>query len=98
MYKRNHRIFLIQDNARYHKAKETYEWFKDNRKYIEVYNLPPYSPEFNAIERIWHYTRMYCTHNRYFETVEELCQSLFHTFSDIQRHPENIMGLLTPFF
>src|SRR3989339_2108746 len=33
-----HRIYLIQDNAGYHKKHETYEWFKSNRKYIEVFN------------------------------------------------------------
>ena len=97
-YKRGHRVYLIQDNASYHKKPEVYEWFNDNRKKLEVFLLPSYSPAFNAVERLWHYTRMESTHNRYFDTPDELCDSLFDTFDDIQNHPEKIMGYLRPFF
>src|SRR6266550_3990287 len=55
------RIYLIQDNASYHKKQETYAWFKANRRYLEVFQLPPYWPELNATERIWNYTRKYVT-------------------------------------
>lgn len=96
-YRRNHRVYLIQDNASYHKKPEVYEWFSKNRKRLEVYLLPPYSPKFNATERIWHYTRMESTHNRYFDSPQELCQALFSTFQDIQHSPENIIGLVAPF-
>ncbi len=56
-----------------------------------------YSPEFNAVEWVWHYTRMESTHNVYFDTPEELCQSRFTTFANIQQNPENILGLMKPF-
>jgi transposase len=97
-YKKGHRIYLIQDNASYHKKPETYEWFTDNRKYIEVFNLPPYCPELNSTERIWHYTRMEATHNRYYDTKQQLLNALFLTFSTIQKTPNLINGLLAPFF
>jgi DDE superfamily endonuclease len=45
---------------------ETYEWFKANRRYVEVFQPPPYWPELNATERIWNYTRKHVTHNRFF--------------------------------
>lgn len=52
-HKRNgHRIHLIQDNASYHKDKTVWSWFGDNRKWLEVHQLPAYSPEFNAAERL----------------------------------------------
>ena len=97
-YRRGHRVFLIQDNASYHKKPEVYEWFASERKRLEVFCLPPYSPELNAQERLWHYTRKEATHNRYFEIPADLCASLFFTFADIQRHPEKLMGLLEPYF
>ena len=97
-YKKNHRVFLIQDNASYHKKEETYEWFKENRTFLEVTNLPPYYPEYNAIERIWNYTRKDATHNKYFESKQDLCDSLYTTFEDIKKHPKKIIGLLAPFF
>ena len=65
---------------------------------IEVFNLPPYCPELNSTERIWHYTRMQATHNRYYDTKEELCNALFLTFKTIQEKPYLINGLLKPFF
>ena len=62
-----------------------------------MFPLPKYSPEYNAQERLWHYTRQNGTHNRYFATPTELCASLFTTFKGIQRQPERIQGLLVPF-
>ena len=96
-YRRGHRIYLIQDNASYHKKQETYEWFKRHRRYVEVFALPAYCPELNATERLWNYTRKQATHNRYFETPQQLCQALFGTFAQVQHHPQNITGLLAPF-
>ena len=97
-YRRGHRVYLIQDNASYHKKPEVYDWFASERKRLELFCLPPYSPEFNATERIWQYTRRDATHNRFFETPEALCVSLFHTLDDIQAHAEKILGLLQPYF
>ena len=96
-YKRNHRVYLIQDNASYHKKPEVYEWFSQNRKRLEVFLLPPYSPEFNGVEQIWRYTRKQSTHNRYFDTPQQLCQALFETFDQIQRNPQSILGLVKRF-
>ena len=96
-YRRRHRVYLIQDNASYHKKPDVLAFFARHRRQIEVFPLPPYSPDFNATERLWHYTRKQSTHNRYFDRPSALCQSLFTTFTDMQRHPEKIQGLLTPF-
>ena len=91
------KIYLIQDNASYHKDGEVWDWFSGHRKHIQVHNLPSYSPELNALERVWHYTRVDATHNRYFVTLEELYGSLTSTFRSIQKAPSQIQGLLHPF-
>lgn len=96
-YRRNHRVFLIQDNAGYHKKPEVLEWFEKEEKKIRGFSLPPYSPEFNAAERIWRYTRKGTTHNHYFASVAELCEALFSTFADMQKHPDKIRSLITSF-
>jgi transposase len=98
LYRRGHRLYLIQDNASYHKKQETCEWLEKNRRYVEVFQLPPYWPELNATERIWQYTRKHATHNRFFEQPQQLCRALFRTFANIQRHPEEIENLIRPFF
>ena len=41
---------MIQDNASYHKEAEVWSWFKSNRHWLEVHQLPPYSPELNPVE------------------------------------------------
>ena len=97
-YRSRHRIYLIQDNASYHKAPEVKEWLKSNRRYLEMFSLPPYSPEFNATERIWQYTRKEATHNVFFETPEDLCKNLFEVFKSIEAHPETIQNRVAPYF
>ena len=96
-YRKGHRVFLIQDNASYHKKQETYQWFSRNRRYVEVFQLPPYWPELNATERIWNYTRKHATHNRYFENESELVGTLTRVFHDMQTYPELIRPSLSPF-
>jgi len=97
-YRRRHRSYLIQDNASYHKKQETYTWFKANRRYVEVFQLPPYWPELNATERIWNYIRKHVTHNRFFERPQDLCNALFSRFDYVRHHPQEIEDLLSPFF
>lgn len=94
---RRGRIHLIQDNASYHKDKDIWGWFGENRKWLEVHQLPAYSPEFNATERLWHYTRITGTHNRYFATEGELLETLISVFDGIQKNPGQIKGYLHPF-
>ena len=95
-YFRKH-IFFIQDNASYHKDKNVWQWFKDHRNKIEVYNLPPYSPEFNATETLWHHTRMKGTHNRFFKSQSEIIETLDEVFTGMQKNPDEIKGYLKPF-
>lgn len=88
------KIFLIVDNARYHKEEQVNYWYQDNHKYIECWFLPPYSPEFNAMESIWRYIRRYGTHNRFFETKEHLKTALKNIFRKIQYHPNLIKNYI----
>ena len=91
------KVIYIQDNASYHKDGEVWSWFKENRNWLEVFNLPPYSPEFNAAEPLWKYTRKVGTHNRYFESEDEIVDILTRVFRSIQKRPEQIKGYLRPF-
>jgi transposase len=44
------KVFLILDNLNVHKAKPVKDWLAANAKRIEVFYLPPYSPELNPSE------------------------------------------------
>jgi hypothetical protein len=44
------KVFLIQDNLRAHHAKDVSVWLKDHQADIEVFYLPPYTPQVNPDE------------------------------------------------
>jgi transposase len=95
-YKRAGAI-LVQDNASYHKDADVWAWFKSNRHWLEVFQLPPYSPEFNPVERIWQHTRKHGTHNRYFVSEDEILGTLARVFGEIEACPASIRGYLRPY-
>mgnify|MGYP003888425231 CR=1 FL=1 len=55
--------------------------------------LPPYSPDLNAIERMWKLTRILCTHNRHFETLEELKNTVQEKFDEWSVTNDNLRRL-----
>ena len=66
------KIFLIFDNATWHKAQALKSFFvRHQQRLIRIF-LPPYSPELNPIERVWRITRRRIPHNRYFQFIEDL--------------------------
>ena len=75
------KLYLILDNARWHKACDLRDLFYVNQDRIERIFLPPYSPELNPMERVWRITRRKVTHNRYFQSVEELRTALISHFT-----------------
>lgn len=44
------KVYMIVDNLRVHHAKLVKAWEEENSKYIKLFYLPPYSPEFNPDE------------------------------------------------
>lgn len=59
----NKKIFLIWDQAGWHKSKEIRGFLKTTHQF-ELFNFPPYTPEFNPQEHIWKALRQHITHNR----------------------------------
>jgi transposase len=94
---RHQGAILIQDNASYHKDGDVWEWFKSNRQWLEVHQLPPYSPELNPTERLWQHTRKNGTHNRFFSDPDALLATLTRVFTEMQSYPQLIHSYLAPF-
>ena len=71
---------FVLDNAKYHYTTMIREFVE---KYPEIILnfLPPYSPELNAIKRVWKIIRKMRTHNRYFPSIGDLVCSLNEQFS-----------------
>lgn len=92
------KIFLIIDNGPCHNLKEDGKlWLKENRHRIELFRLPPYSPEYNAIEGIWKVTKKRTTHNRFYKTVGERDSALCATFATFQAQPKLIANHVARF-
>ena len=65
------KLVIILDNASFHKKKEILEKIEAEMPNIRLEFLPPYSPDFNLIELVWHSAKEYIAH-RLFESVEQL--------------------------
>ena len=65
------KIVIILDNASFHKRKDILERIEAEMPNIILEFLPPYSPDYNLIELVWHSAKEYIAH-RLFESVEQL--------------------------
>jgi transposase len=72
------RIHIISDNGRANKNKEIEEYLKTSR--IEIHYLPPYSPNLNAIERLWKVMRELKTYNRCYGSFAEFTEAIRNFF------------------
>jgi transposase len=91
------KIHLICDNAPYHKTLKISQWLKAHEDRIELFFLPPYSPEFNAVEYVWKETRRKTTHNRFFKTLNDLKSGLATRFNRFQGNPGSLSNILKSF-
>ncbi|MCK5855768.1 MAG: IS630 family transposase [Sulfurovaceae bacterium] len=73
-------LAFIIDNATWHKTLKVKEFCEDNN--ITLLFLPPYSPEYNPIERVWSFLkskvsqRFFPTANSFREFIYELMDGL----------------------
>ncbi|POE02266.1 IS630 family transposase [Pectobacterium odoriferum] len=73
------KIHVILDGAGYHRTQLIKDWaFVVN---IELHYLPPYSPNLNAIERLWKVMNEHARNNRYFENTRDFRNAIFSFFS-----------------
>lgn len=69
------KLLMVLDNASYHKKKTTLLEIEQKLPNIQLYFLPPYSPDFNLVELVWHSAKEYIAH-RLFKSVQELRELL----------------------
>ena len=79
-YKNAPKIIMVLDNVAYHHANKIKAWLLKNPR-LELFFLPPYSPDLNAIERAWWYMRKRITHNRFTKSLKERKVAFWKMFS-----------------
>jgi transposase len=73
-------IILVQDSVSYHVCNVIEDFAKAHADRLTIELLPTFSPDFNPIEKLWKNTKKESTHLKYFETFEQLRQSVLNAF------------------
>ncbi len=79
--------FLI-DNASWHKTKKVLEYCEENN--ITLLFLPPYSPEYNPIERVWGFLKSKIK-NIYFSTAKKFTKFIIELLQNINETDKNTL-------
>lgn len=81
-------ILLVADGAAWHKSKGL-----EIPSNIEIFPLPPYTPEMNPIEQIWKEIRKRGFKNEIFSTLEKVVDRLCDTICSLSSQDvKNITG------
>ena len=60
---------------------------------MTVLFLPPYAPELNPVENLWHYLRAHHWSNQEYEGYEGLKQKAVHTLCSVCKDAENLKSI-----
>jgi len=58
-------LYIIQDNAKYYHSQVVKDFLKENPRIIFKF-LPPYSPNLNIIERLWHILKKNVVYSKFY--------------------------------
>lgn len=81
------RVLLVLDNASWHKTKSL------NWHHIEPVYLPPYSPDFNPIERLWQHLKGHHLAGYFTKHSGELSDKLVDSIRDLMDRPQTIRSV-----
>jgi hypothetical protein len=87
------RVVLLIDNAPWHGGQAVEAALAEN-PHLECKRLPPYSPQLNPVERFGKVLRRRATHNRLFDTLADLKQSVRNSLCYFQTMRERVRRLL----
>jgi transposase len=87
------RVVLTIDNAPWHRGPLVGEALAEN-PHLELYRLPSYSPQLNAIERFWKKLRRRATHNRLFDTIAGLKSSVRNSLRYFQTVRSRLLTMI----
>jgi len=89
------KIHLVIDNARYYKNRELQKYLRKRSYRIKIHWLPPYSPNLNFIERLWHYLKKYIIGTKRRQTFKEFeadVRAFFEHFGDYEAKLSQFIG------
>src|SRR3954453_3482230 len=90
-------IYALVDNAPYNHSRKLKEFIKKHSR-IEVFYLPPYSPNLNPIERLWLFFQKKILYNTNYPTFKEFQSACQEFFVTIKQYDGELRTLLTDSF
>ena len=84
----NVHVVMVWDRAGFHTSKDLK--VPDN---VTVVSLPPYSPELNPVENLWHYLRSHYWANRSYADYDDLCYAAIDAWQNVALDPEIIKSV-----
>jgi transposase len=88
-------VVIRIDNAPWHRGQVIDAALSAN-PHLKFKRLPSYSPQLNPIERFWKNLRRRATHNRRFDTMTDLKQSLRASICYFQTVRQKVKSMLEP--
>lgn len=90
------KITVICDNAGYYRSKAVRAYLETSR--IQLFFLPPYSPNLNLIERFWKFFKKQVLYNRYYEAFEDFRKACRNFFRHVDIYAPQLRRLLVENF
>jgi hypothetical protein len=88
-------VVILIDNAPWHRGQPIDAALSAN-PHLKFKRLPSYSPQLNPIERFWKKLRRRATHNRLFDTMTDLKQSIRASMCYFQTVRQKVKSMLEP--
>ena len=91
---RGQKVYLICDNGPLHHGPAPTKWLESHADQLHLEFLPPYSPKFNPIERLWKKAKRLFFHGHDFKTLTALEQQVRKAMRHFQRHSALVQSLM----
>jgi len=86
-------LVLIHDGASYHTSKAVKQFISEHTNRLTVYTLPPYSPDYNPIEKVWKRIKKDAIHLHYFPTYELLKEKVDEALSLFSNQGKKLLSV-----
>ena len=91
-------IYVISDNAGCYHSNPVDEYLHSGQSKIQLWFLPPYSPNLNLIERVWGFFRKKVMNNQYYPTFKKFSEEVLMFFECLSEYADELRTLLTQNF
>jgi transposase len=90
MHGHNHKVFLIWDGHPTHKSSRVKECIALFNGRLEIFLLPPYSPDLNPIEQLWNHTKGNGVGRCVINGPDQLKTAVINKLRSLQKLPKKI--------